>query len=62
MKFDKWGMNVKHDDFRNEFTNSSDEEYTTTRYYDPENISNKGTSKKVKNQEKQQTDFYRLFL
>jgi S1-C subfamily serine protease len=41
-------MNVKHDDFRDEFTNSSDEEYTTTRYYDPENISNKGTSKKVK--------------
>jgi serine protease Do len=55
-------MNVKHDDFRDGFINSSGEEYTTTRYYDPENISNIGTSKKVKKPGKTANKFLSVIL
>lgn len=39
---------MKYDDLRDGITDNSGGEYTTTRYYDPENISDNGISKKVK--------------
>lgn len=53
---------MKYDDLRDGITDNSGGEYTTTRYYDPENISDNGISKKVKKPGNTAKGFYRLFL